>query len=79
MKKLTGGRSVPRVFIGGKFLGGGDETEAAHREGKLQALLEAAGALQTETSDLIQVFLLTFSCVYVCFLFYFVHVFADVV
>merc|ERR1712241_1474687 len=45
MKKLTGGRSVPRVFIGGKFLGGGDETEAAHREGTLQALLETAGAL----------------------------------
>merc|ERR1711994_321308 len=40
MKKLTGGRSVPRVFIGGKFVGGGDETEAAHRDGKLQALLE---------------------------------------
>merc|ERR1712241_874368 len=38
MKKLTGGRSVPRVFIGGKFLGGGDETEAAHREGRLQGL-----------------------------------------
>ena len=45
MKKLTGGRSVPRVFIGGNFVGGGDETEAAHRDGKLQALLEAAGAL----------------------------------
>ena len=45
MKKLTGGRSVPRVFIGGQFVGGGDETVAAHRDGKLQALLEAGGAL----------------------------------
>ena len=45
MKKLTGGRSVPRVFIGGQFVGGGDETAAAHRDGKLQALLEAGGAL----------------------------------
>ena len=45
MKKKTGGRSVPRVFVGGKFLGGGDETEAAHRSGDLQGLLESAGAL----------------------------------
>merc|ERR1712223_763534 len=26
MMELTGGRSVPRVFIGGKCIGGGDET-----------------------------------------------------
>jgi len=45
MKQLTGGRSVPRVFIGGKCIGGGDETEAAHRSGKMQGLLESAGAL----------------------------------
>ena len=31
MMKLTGARSVPRVFIGGKFFGGGDQTEDAHR------------------------------------------------
>ena len=45
MKQLTGGRSVPRVFIGGKCIGGGDETESAHRSGKLQGMLESAGAL----------------------------------
>ena len=45
MKQLTGGRSVPRVFIGGKCIGGGDETDAAHRSGKLQGMLESAGAL----------------------------------
>ena len=45
MKKKTGGRSVPRVFVGGKFLGGGDETEAADRSGDLEGLLEAAGAV----------------------------------
>lgn len=45
MKQLTGGRSVPRVFIGGACIGGGDETEAAHRSGKLQGMLESAGAL----------------------------------
>ena len=45
MKKKTGGRSVPRVFVGGNFVGGGDETEAADRKGQLQVLLESAGAL----------------------------------
>ena len=45
MMELTGGRSVPRVFIGGKFVGGGDETMAAHKKGKLQKMLEDAKAL----------------------------------
>jgi len=45
MKQLTGGRSVPRVFIGGKFIGGGDETMAAHKGGNLQKMLQDAGAL----------------------------------
>ncbi|KAG2446535.1 hypothetical protein HYH02_008522 [Chlamydomonas schloesseri] len=42
---ITGGRSVPRVFIGGKFLGGGDDTAAAAANGKLEKLLREAGAL----------------------------------
>ena len=45
MAKKTGGRSVPRVFVGGQFLGGGDQTEEADRSGELQGLLEAAGAV----------------------------------
>ena len=45
MMEMTGGRSVPRVFIGGKFIGGGDETVAAHKKGKLQKMLEDAKAL----------------------------------
>lgn len=45
MRELTGGRSVPRVFIGGKFIGGGDETVAADKSGKLQGMLESAGAV----------------------------------
>ena len=45
MAKKTGGRSVPRVFVGGQFLGGGDHTEEADRSGELQGLLEAAGAV----------------------------------
>eukprot|EP00092_Neocalanus_flemingeri_P066873 GFUD01081535.1.p2 GENE.GFUD01081535.1~~GFUD01081535.1.p2 ORF type:complete len:111 (+),score=38.90 GFUD01081535.1:49-381(+) len=46
MARLTGARSVPRVFIGGKFVGGGDEIEVAHRNGELAELLQQAGALR---------------------------------
>ena len=45
MRQLTGGRSVQRLFIGGKCIRGGDETQAADRSGKLQGMLESAGAL----------------------------------
>ncbi len=37
--QLTGGRSVPRVFIKGKFIGGGDDTAALARNGGLAKLL----------------------------------------
>ncbi|KAK9845526.1 hypothetical protein WJX81_008659 [Elliptochloris bilobata] len=40
--ELTGGRSVPRVFIGGKFFGGGDDTVAALKNGKLAKLIADA-------------------------------------
>ncbi|CAI5438878.1 unnamed protein product [Caenorhabditis angaria] len=43
--KLTGARSVPRVFIGGQFIGGCDDTVAAHKNGKLAKLLAEAGAV----------------------------------
>ena len=42
---LTGARSVPRVFVGGAFLGGGDDTAAAARSGRLAELCKAAGLL----------------------------------
>ena len=45
MRILTGARSVPRVFIGGKCIGGGDETSTLHRNGQLATLLQNAGAL----------------------------------
>mmetsp|Transcript_85212 Transcript_85212/g.275916 ORF Transcript_85212/g.275916 Transcript_85212/m.275916 type:complete len:109 (-) Transcript_85212:219-545(-) len=43
MAEVTGGRSVPRVFIDGKFVGGCDDTLAKKRSGELKTLLEAAG------------------------------------
>merc|ERR1712154_403056 len=45
MKQLTGARSVPRVFIGGKCIGGGDETQAMHNKGQLEPLLKSVGAI----------------------------------
>ena len=38
--KLTGQRSVPNVFVGGKHVGGNDDTQAAAKSGKLQELLK---------------------------------------
>lgn len=42
---ITGGRSVPRVFIDGEFIGGGDETDAMVRSGKMEVLLREKGIL----------------------------------
>ena len=41
---VTGQRTVPNVFIGGAHVGGCDDTFALRDSGKLDALLEAAGA-----------------------------------
>ncbi|KAJ7520102.1 hypothetical protein O6H91_20G066400 [Diphasiastrum complanatum] len=44
LRKLTGQSTVPSVFIGGKHIGGCDDTMALHRQGKLLPLLASAGA-----------------------------------
>ncbi|CAB9502718.1 Glutaredoxin-2, mitochondrial [Seminavis robusta] len=36
---LTGQRSVPNVFVQGRHVGGNDDTQAAHQNGRLQDLL----------------------------------------
>jgi len=43
--ELTGQRTVPNVFIGGKHIGGNDKTQDLHRKGDLVPLLKAVGAL----------------------------------
>jgi len=43
-KLLTGARTVPRVFVGGKCIGGGSETYSLHNQGKLVPMLKEAGA-----------------------------------
>ncbi|KAL4228293.1 electron transport chain [Mactra antiquata] len=39
-KDLTGLRSVPSVFINGKYFGGSKQTAAAHKDGTLKKLLQ---------------------------------------
>jgi len=39
LKGITGARSVPRVFINGKCIGGGDETVQLHSSGQLQKMI----------------------------------------
>ena len=39
LKDLTGRSTVPNVFIGGKSIGGGDDTERLFKNGQLQQLV----------------------------------------
>ncbi|CAM9184097.1 unnamed protein product [Phaeothamnion confervicola] len=45
LARMTGRRTVPNVFVGGKAIGGGDDTEALLRSGELKRLVEEAGGL----------------------------------
>ena len=45
LQKITGDRTVPRVFIAGKCIGGGGDTKSLHQGGKLVPMLKEAGAL----------------------------------
>lgn len=51
LQKMTGRRTVPNVFIGGKSIGGGDETAAFQQDGKLVAMLKKAGAFDGSESE----------------------------
>ncbi|XP_060088357.1 glutaredoxin 2 isoform X2 [Heteronotia binoei] len=39
LHRMTGGRTVPRIFINGTFVGGATDTLRLHREGKLLPLV----------------------------------------
>ena len=45
LAELTGRRTVPNVFVGGKTIGGGSETQALDQEGKLKPMLVEAGCI----------------------------------
>ncbi len=51
LKELTGARTVPRVFIGGQCIGGGDDTEQLQKKGELIEKLKEAGALDEQRSQ----------------------------
>jgi glutaredoxin 3 len=36
---LTGGRTVPRVFVNGTCIGGGDDTVRLYKSGELQKMI----------------------------------------
>ncbi|KAM6305830.1 glutaredoxin 2 [Aegotheles albertisi] len=39
LEQMTGGRTVPRVFVNGTFIGGATDTQRLHEEGKLLPLV----------------------------------------
>ncbi|XP_050757392.1 glutaredoxin 2 isoform X1 [Gymnogyps californianus] len=39
LEQMTGGRTVPRVFVNGAFVGGAMDTRRLHEEGKLLPLV----------------------------------------
>lgn len=43
LQEVTGRRTVPQVFVGGKHVGGCDDTMAAYNSGKLKELLAGVG------------------------------------
>jgi glutaredoxin 3 len=45
LQQFTGAHSVPRVFINEKCIGGGDDTVAALRDGRLESWLREANAI----------------------------------
>ncbi len=42
LAQKTGRRTVPSVFVGGNNIGGGDETDALHRNGQLAGMVSTA-------------------------------------
>ncbi|XP_051733513.1 glutaredoxin-1-like [Ctenopharyngodon idella] len=46
LQQITGARTVPRVFIGEKCIGGGSDVESLDRSGALEGMLQAIGSLQ---------------------------------
>lgn len=44
LEEITGQRTVPNIFIGGKHIGGNSDLQALDASGKLKGLLKDAGA-----------------------------------
>jgi glutaredoxin 3 len=44
--EMTDARTVPRVFIAGECIGGGDDTERLDKNGELEKKLKKANAIE---------------------------------
>lgn len=45
LEKISGQRTVPNIFIGGKHIGGNSDIQALHKSGKLVPLLKEVNVL----------------------------------
>eukprot|EP00941_MAST-03F_sp_MAST-3F-sp1_P004760 g4760.t1 len=45
LSELTGVRTVPQVFVSGKFIGGGDDMQRKNNSGELKRILQQAAIL----------------------------------
>lgn len=52
LKQITGGTTVPRVFIDSEHIGGNDDTQNLHKKGGLVPKLTAAGVTVKQASAL---------------------------
>nr|XP_023488229.1 glutaredoxin 2 isoform X1 [Equus caballus] len=49
--KMTGDRTVPRIFVNGTFIGGATDTHRLHKEGKLLPLVQQCYLKKSERED----------------------------
>lgn len=52
LKEITGRRTVPNVFVGGKSIGGASETVTKHNNGQLTPMLSGAGVILKDTFNI---------------------------
>ncbi|XP_049625699.1 glutaredoxin 2 [Suncus etruscus] len=50
--RMTGDRTVPRIFVNGTFIGGATDTHRLHREGKLLPLIHQCYLRQNKRKEL---------------------------
>ncbi|XP_066481796.1 glutaredoxin 2 isoform X1 [Tiliqua scincoides] len=51
LHRMTGGRTVPRVFINGTFVGGATDTQRLHQQGKLLPLVHQCQMQRAGSSE----------------------------
>ncbi|KAL6038837.1 hypothetical protein STEG23_017064 [Scotinomys teguina] len=51
LHKMTGERTVPRIFVNGTFIGGATDTHRLHRQGKLLPLVHQCNLQKSKRKD----------------------------